>query len=286
MGDFNRLNDRFVKYLFANPKHKKLLMAFLNDVLADVPAGAERLPPIVDIEYADRETSPEFEREKMPRFDVIARTVDGRLFHIEIQLVGYDNLLPRTLNYASRDYIGLTVKGEDYSSKKVICIVAADFKLFDETPSWHTLHRILNVENGAWHIRGMEFHFIEMPKLRELHRQPTTGLERLLYYLGSMGGEEEMQTLETKDERVAEMRQLEKIFRSNPDLVREYQQREQDELDYRLSLEAREARGEARGVVKTLVSLIRDGMLTVRDAALRANMTEAEFNTQMAALGF
>jgi len=44
--------------------------------------------------------------------------------------------------------------------------------------------------------------------------------------------------------------------------------------------------GEARGVVKTLVGLVRDGILTVRDAALRANVTESEFNTQMAALGF
>ena len=30
--------------------------------------------------------------------------------------------------------------------------------------------------------------------------------------------------------------------------MREYQQREQDKLDYRLSLEARERRGEARGI--------------------------------------
>ena len=242
----NRLNDRFVKFLFA-PKHKSLLIAFLNDVLADIPANAERLPAIVDIEYADRETAPEYERDKMPRFDIIARTEDGRLFHIEIQLVGYENIIPRTLNYASRDYSGLTEKGEEYSSKQVICIVVADFLLFDDTPSYHTLHRILNVENGAWHMKGMEFHFIEVPKLRELHRWPVTGLERILYYLGSMGGEKEMQALEAEDTRVADMRQLERIFRSDPDLVREYQQREQDKLDYRLSLEAREKRGEARG---------------------------------------
>ena len=243
----NRLNDRFVKFLFA-PKHKSLLIAFLNDVLADIPANAERLPAIVDIEYADRETTPEHERDKMPRFDIIARTEDGRLFHVEIQLVGYENIIPRTLNYASRDYSGLTEKGEDYSSKRVICIVVADFLLFDDTPSYHTLHRILNVENGAWHMRGMEFHFIEVPKLRELHRWPVTGLERILYYLGSMGGEKEMQALEAEDTRVADMRQLERIFRSDPDLVREYQQREQDKLDYRLSLEEREKRGEARGI--------------------------------------
>ena len=247
MDDFNRLNDRYVKFLFANPKRKSLLIEFLNDVLDDIPAGAEKIPPIVDIEYADRETTPEYERDKTPRFDVIAKSSDGRLFHIEIQLMGYENILPRTLNYASRDYSGLTEKGEDYSMSRVICIVVADFELFDDTPSYHTLHRILNVENGAWHMRGMEFHFIEMPKLRELHKQPVTGLERLLYYLGNMGGEKEMQTLAEQDTRVEQMRQLENIFRSSPDLVREYQQREQDKLDYRLSLEAREKRGEARG---------------------------------------
>ena len=246
--EFNRLNDRYVKFLFASPKRKSLLIDFLNDVLADIPDGAERLPPVVDIEYADREMTPEHERDKMPRFDVIARTADERLFHIEIQLVGYENILPRTLNYASRDYSGLTEKGGDYSLGRVICIVVADFRLFDDTPSYHTLHRILNVENGVWHMRGMEFHFIEVPKLRELHRWPVTGLDRWLYYLGDMGGESEMQSLAEQDTRVAQMRQLENIFRSNPDLVREYQQREQDELDYRLSLEARERKGEARGI--------------------------------------
>ena len=40
MGSFNRLNDRFVKFLFANPSHKSLLIAFLNEVLADTPVGA------------------------------------------------------------------------------------------------------------------------------------------------------------------------------------------------------------------------------------------------------
>ena len=106
-----------------------------------------------------------------------------------------------------------------------------------------------------------------------------------------------MEVLESEDTRVAQMRQLENIFRSNPDLVREYQQREQDELDYRLSLEASEKRGEARGraegraagraegIVKGFAGLIRKGLLSLKDAALEANMTEAEFTARMAALG-
>ena len=57
-----------------------------------------------------------------------------------------------------------------------------------------------------------------------------------------------MQTLAEQDTRVADMMKLEEIFHSNPDLVREYQQREQDRLDYRLSLEASEKRGRRDGI--------------------------------------
>ena len=46
-----------------------------------------------------------------------------------------------------------------------------------------------------------------------------------------------------------------------------------------------EACGEARGIFKTLAGLIRKGLLSLKDAALEANMTEAEFTAQMAALG-
>ncbi len=38
-----------------------------------------------------------------------------------------------------------------------------------------------------------------------------------------------------------------------------------------------EARGEARGVAKILVGLVRDGVLSIKEASKRANMTEQEF---------
>ena len=43
--------------------------------------------------------------------------------------------------------------------------------------------------------------------------------------------------------------------------------------------------GRAEGILKTLAGLIRKGILTLKDAALEANMTEAELTAQMAALG-
>ncbi len=38
-----------------------------------------------------------------------------------------------------------------------------------------------------------------------------------------------------------------------------------------------EARGEARGVAKILVGLVKDGVLSIKEASKRANMTEQEF---------
>ena len=46
-----------------------------------------------------------------------------------------------------------------------------------------------------------------------------------------------------------------------------------------------EAKGRAEGILKTLAALVRDGILSVIDAASRAGLTETEFAAQMAALG-
>ncbi len=44
--------------------------------------------------------------------------------------------------------------------------------------------------------------------------------------------------------------------------------------------------GRREGILKTLSGLIHKGILSLKDAALEANMTEDEFTAQMAALGY
>ena len=39
--------------------------------------------------------------------------------------------------------------------------------------------------------------------------------------------------------------------------------------------------GEARGILKTLMCLVRDGMISIKDAAPRAGMTEEQFREEM-----
>ena len=49
-----------------------------------------------------------------PRFDVVARSEDGRVFHIEVQVVKDPYFLERSLYYATMTYSLQLRKGEDY----------------------------------------------------------------------------------------------------------------------------------------------------------------------------
>ena len=41
--------------------------------------------------------------------------------------------------------------------------------------------------------------------------------------------------------------------------------------------------GREEGIISTMVSLVRDGILSIKDAAVRAGITEADFQEKMAA---
>ena len=68
-------------------------------------------------------------------------------------------------------------------------------------------------------------------------------------------------------------------------LLTEYKEAETMELFREEGREEGRAEGETRGILKTLAGLVRDGILSVMDAASRAGLTEREFTAQMDALG-
>ena len=111
----DRLSNRFFKYLFAREEHKDLLVALLNEVLLDLdPDGSARR--IEDVTYGDRESSPLHRDAKLPRFDVVARAEDGRVFHIEVQVAKDPYFLERSLYYAAMTYFLQLRKGGEYQA--------------------------------------------------------------------------------------------------------------------------------------------------------------------------
>ena len=246
----DRLSDRFFKYLFAREEHKDLLIAFLNEVLLDLnPDGSARR--IEDVTYRDRESSPLHREAKLPRFDVVARAEDGRVFHIEVQVAKDPYFLERSLYYAAMSYSMQLKKGGEYHAlSPVIFVGLLDFEVFPSVAGdedYHSLHRILDVRDHRWAMKWMEFHFLELPKLRRRRVGPRTGLERLLSYLGNVGGEPAMQELAQADSRVERMMQLESLFTRDPDLLRDYFIDLRDRLDYENSFKWARADGLEQG---------------------------------------
>ena len=75
----NSLNDVLFKYLFASKGREENLLRLLNDTL-----GSRR--GIVSLEYLDREKDPRRHEGRGSFVDVLARSCDGRICHVEVQL--------------------------------------------------------------------------------------------------------------------------------------------------------------------------------------------------------
>ena len=243
---FNRLNDAYFKYVLASPEHRNLTVSFINAVLSYQPSENEKPVVIEDVEFLDRETVPLSEHDKIPRFDMLARSLDGRHFHVEVQNASEKSFVKRSLYYAAYDYTMQARKGADYSElRPVIFIGIMNFNLFgdvSEGRDWYTLHKLLNVKTLENKFHDVEFHMIELPvlikSLKKLKDAPVSmsELERQLCYFSFKEGDKTMRKLldyaAQKSREVAEMIDLEQQFRLDPNLRRQYMWAQSAHQDY------------------------------------------------------
>ena len=265
----NRLNDRLFKYIFASEQNKDLLIRFLNDVL-----GEDK--KITSLEFIDREFDPFLLEGKTSHFDVRAKTGDGRSFLVEVQIVKEHDFFRRCLYYVSNIYITQIRSGDAYSSlEPVIFVGILDFEMFEDAPfQYHSIHKIMDTQTHRCHCDSIEFHFLEIPKLRKLKKIPQTGLERLLTYMGSIGGAESMKELAKVDSDIDRILRLEEIFIKDPSQWVDYLMRERAKTDYEHSLNARLKEVQEKGMQTGMEK----GMKTGMEKGIRAKAVETARN--------
>lgn len=279
----NRLNDRLFKFIFASEQHKDLLILFLNNVLDE---GKQ----IVDLEYMDRELTPFLEDGKLSHFDVRAKTEDGRIFHVEVQIADEENFFKRCLFYISNSYVTQIKVGNPYETlKPVIFVGILNFEMFTDKPDeYHSIHRLLDTKTYQCYCEDVEFHYLEIPKLRKMKKTPQTGLERMMAYMGSIGGTEGMKQLAKTDADIERILKLEEIFVSNPEQWVGYLRRERAQTDYENSLMAKLEKGRKEGLkeglqkgkqenkLETAMVLLKMGMLTLEQISQATGLTKQE----------
>ena len=157
----NPLNDVLFKYLFASKVNKENLLRLLNDTL-----GPERR--IVDVEQLDRESDPRRYGGRASFLDVLARSGDGRIFHVEVQLLDEGNFFERVMYYAACSLVDQLSKGDDYDQlRPVVFVSILRYILFPDRPdTWRSVHQILDLEDHRCYNDLFEFQFFELPKLK------------------------------------------------------------------------------------------------------------------------
>jgi predicted transposase/invertase (TIGR01784 family) len=260
----NRLNDRLFKYIFASKQHKENLIRFLNDVLND----PDRV--VVDIEYIDREIDPLVLQGKGARFDVRAKTSDGRIFHVEVQIGEEEDFIERSLFYTCTNYTSQILTGEPYGKLcEVVFIAVLNFSVFPDKPDkFHSIQRMLDVENHKCYCGGIEMHFLEIPKLKRREKKEApdklTGLERMLTYMGTVGETNTLSQIAQYDSDIERILRLEDMFVKNPETWVSYLLREREQTDWdnyvKQKVSKAAAEGEAKGKAETAVKLLKVGM--------------------------
>ena len=144
-------------------------------------------------------------------------------------------------------------------------IAVLDFNVFPDKPdAYHSVQRMMDVENHKCYCSGVEMHFLELPKMRKLGRGKSpdrmTGLERMLMYMGTMGGTEALNEIAAYDPDIRRILNMEEAFVKTPELWVNYLIREREQSDWDNYVRSREARGEAKGRAETAGNLIRMGL--------------------------
>lgn len=170
--------DFVFKRIFASEGNKDVLLAFLNQIFLD--AGDLPLEEVVLLNPYTEKDDP---LDKQAIFDIWAKTADGKLINIEMQLFNKYDIEKRTLYYWSKRYAGqLQVSGKYTELKKCVTINILNYKVLPNEHT-HSVFHLREDSSGAPLTDDIEIHFLELPKLNQPVTPGEGGLVNWLLFL-------------------------------------------------------------------------------------------------------
>jgi predicted transposase/invertase (TIGR01784 family) len=253
----NRKNDYFFKRVFGHEDTRDILARFLTVVLK-VPIEPGELVLV------HNEMSPEYLADKASVLDInVRRSKAHEKLNIEMQISDEGNLERRILHYWGRGYTEEIKEGDDYATlPRMINIVVVDFNVFEwqDSTKFHSVFRVLEVDEGVLFSDALEIHVLELPKLK---RQPMkdnwTPIECWGLYLNNMEGET-MELITAKEPLIQRAMTVEDVFVKNEEERRLYELREKGRLRFDNAIYTAEHRGIEKGIQVIARSMLARGM--------------------------
>ena len=219
--------DFVFKKLFGSEESKESLISLLNAIIKSDS-------PIQNVEILNNDLDKEHNADKFSRLDIKAKTDNGELINIEIQVKNEYNMIQRTLYYWSRIYTDQLTSTRDYSElSRTICINILNFKLLDND-RYHNTYRLKEITTNEELTDIEEIHFIELPKSKHVDKDEVDNIDSLLKWIEFIKEPESetVKILETTDEVLRNAKaQLYKISLDKDSIARyrEFEKRMYDE---------------------------------------------------------
>ena len=197
---FNPLNDYFMRYMFAKEGHEHILKNLINSVRADYNQEI-----FEEVKVLNTFNLKETVNDKQSIVDVRAVTKSGEIVLIEIQRVGNQSFVYRSLYYWSKGYVSNLRNNEKYNDlKQVIVINILDFTLLRDIDKEHSCYVIKELETNHILTNHLEMHFLELPKYLSSNSNLTDELYAWFYFL----------TIKEKIEKMEEIMKM--LVKKNP----------------------------------------------------------------------
>ena len=220
------LLDRTFKKAF-NPdtQNKVCLIALLNAVLE-----GEIASPIVDVQSRDKEFNDGSNENRTTVFDLYCIDSAQRRFIIEVQILFQENIVNRSIYYASQTIVAQGERGKDYKYElsPVITVVIMEFNIFDDKR--YIRRAKLRESDGSDVSDTLSFAFVELPKFKKPLDELETTLDKGLYALKNMKNLTKMpkQYAESAFELLFPVAELAKLSKEEQKMIDEAQKAKWD----------------------------------------------------------
>ena len=238
----NKKNDCFVRYLFSNLGNEKIVLNFVNAVMANL-----NFKTFETLEILNPFNLQKYLNSKESVVDIKCTSDTGEVVIIEIQLQGNETFIKRTLFYWASNYSLNLNKGDDYNKLlPVISINILDFVLFDGIEDCYSCYILKELKHNKILTDHCQFHFLELPKFN-YDKQLNKDLNS--WYKFFIGGER-MSNLIKENTIFDEVDKKCKSFISENPLLDVYKIKEAEEYFQRETLHREWEKGIEQGIEK------------------------------------
>ncbi len=269
MSKINPRVDFAFKILFGSEENTDILLPFINSILS--------LPnPLTELTLLNPYNHKTHSTDKLSILDIKARDGLGHLYNIEMQMTDQVSYSQRALYYWSKLYSQQLKEGEDFATlNKTISIHVLNFNHFDEA-DYHNIYHILNAKTKTRSFEDLELHFIELKKFDKDLAHLTTALDRWAIFLSRA----EQWDRNFIPEELKIDPAIEKAAQALDMLSLDEEEREIYEAklkwlrDESGTFKKIREEGEAIGIEKVALSLIKKGLLSIEEISDTTGLTK------------